>query len=422
MHALINDPLARRDIHTISIVGLAHGVSHFFHLMLPPLFPWLMRDFSLNYTQAGVLMTVFFVVSGIGQALAGFVVDRFGARRALFSGVGLLAVSGFLLGFASSYAGLATAAALAGLGNSVFHPADFTILNRCIAQPRLGHAFSVHGLSGNLGWAAGPVFMAGIATVAGWQAAAFAAGGIGLAMLAILGWQRSALEPGQENDTPSGGSHSAGKAASADGSALAFLRLLPVWLCFGYFVFTTAAFGFLQNYAPPALAGLYALSLGVATLGLTAYLIGGVAGMAAGGFLAARVDAGERIIVRALGVGASIALLLAAGWLPSWFVTPLMFAMGAAVGVAGPSRDLLVRRAAMSTTGAGAYGRIYGFVYSGLDIGLASAPLIFGPLMDAGRFALSFALIGALQAVAIFTAATVGSRVVPEHAKPARAA
>lgn len=103
-------------------------------------------------------------------------------------------------------------------------------------------------------------------------------------------------------------------------------------------------------------------------------------------------------------------------------MTPLMFAMGAAVGVAGPSRDLLVRRAAMSTTGAGAYGRIYGFVYSGLDIGLASAPLIFGPLMDAGRFALSFALIGALQAVAIFTAATVGSRVVPEHAKPARAA
>lgn len=422
MHALISDPFARRDIHTISVVGLAHGVSHFFHLMLPPLFPWLMRDFSLNYTQAGFLMTVFFVVSGIGQALAGFVVDRFGARRALFSGVGLLAASGFLLGLASSYAGLVAAAALAGLGNSVFHPADFTILNQRVAQPRLGHAFSVHGLSGNLGWAAGPVFMTGIATVAGWQAAAFAAGVVGVAMLALLGWQRRALDPAKETASAGGGTQSASKAVSANGSVFAFLGLLPVWLCFGYFVFTTAAFGFLQNYAPPALAGLYGVSPGVATLGLTAYLIGGVAGMAGGGFVAARIDAGERIIVRALGVGASIALLLAAGWLPSWSVMPLMFAMGAAVGVAGPSRDLLVRRAAMSTAGAGAYGRIYGFVYSGLDIGLAAAPLIFGPLMDAGHFALAFALIGALQAVAILTAATVGTRVAPAQAKSARTA
>jgi len=419
MRALINDPLARRDVHTISVVGLAHGVSHFFHLMLPPLFPWLMRDFSLNYTQAGFLMTVFFVVSGIGQALAGFVVDRFGARRALFGGVGLLAASGFLLGLATSYGGLTVAAALAGLGNSVFHPADFTILNRRVAQPRLGHAFSVHGLSGNLGWAAGPAFMAGIASVAGWQVAAFAAGGIGLVMLVLLGWQRGALDHGHEEAPHTGGAQPVREAAGPHGSTFAFLGLLPVWLCFGYFVFTTAAFGFLQNYAPPSLAGLYGLSLGAATLGLTAYLIGGVAGMAGGGFAAARSDAGERIIVRALGVGAAIALLLAAGWLPSWSVMPLMFAMGAAAGVAGPSRDLLVRRAAMSTAGAGAYGRIYGFVYSGIDIGLAAAPLIFGPLMDVGRFALAFALIGVLQAVAIFTAATVGARVSSERANTA---
>ena len=78
----------RHDAEIIGLVGLAHGTSHFFHLMLPPLFPWLMRDFSLSFTEAGLLMTVFFVVSGVGQAVAGFVVDRVGARPVLFFGIG----------------------------------------------------------------------------------------------------------------------------------------------------------------------------------------------------------------------------------------------------------------------------------------------------------------------------------------------
>src|SRR5688500_20265198 len=87
----------RRDAEVIALVGLAHGTSHFFHLMLPPLFPWLMRDFALSFTEAGLLMTVFFVISGVGQALAGFVVDRFGARPVLFFGVATLGVSGLVL-------------------------------------------------------------------------------------------------------------------------------------------------------------------------------------------------------------------------------------------------------------------------------------------------------------------------------------
>ncbi|MGB7988740.1 MAG: MFS transporter [Candidatus Methylophosphatis roskildensis] len=406
---LFKDPPARTDLHAISMVGLAHGVSHFFHLMLPPLFPWLMRDFSLSFTEAGALMTTFFVVSGVGQALAGFVVDRIGARRVLFGGIGLLAASGFVLAAAGSYAGLMGAAALAGLGNCVFHPADFTILNRRVSQPRLGHAFSVHGLSGNLGWAAAPLFMAGIAGMAGWRTAAVAAGCVGLGMLAVFWWQRVALELPQE--TPIASAMSNAGAAPQGNSAFAFLGLRPVWLCFGFFLLTTAAFGFLQNYAPPALGGLYGLSLAAATFSLTAYLVGGAIGMITGGFIAARSDAGERTIMLALGVGGLLALVLASGWPPGWSASALMLAMGAAIGVAGPSRDLLVRRAATSTLGANAYGRIYGFVYSGLDVGLAAAPMIFGPLMDKGEFSASFVLIALLQTLAILTAASVGARV-----------
>src|SRR5215471_16902396 len=135
----------RSDVEVISLVGFAHGTSHFFHLVLPSLFPWLMRDFGLNFTQAGSLTAAFFVVSGIGQALAGFVVDRFGAQRVLWGGIGLFSIAGIVLGSATSYGMLVAAAMLAGAGNSVFHPADFTVLNRRVSQPRLGHAFSVHG-------------------------------------------------------------------------------------------------------------------------------------------------------------------------------------------------------------------------------------------------------------------------------------
>ncbi len=74
----------------ISLVGFAHGTSHFFHFVMPPLFPWLMRDFGLTFTQVGATMTVFFVVSGVGQALAGFVVDRVGGFRVLAAGVAKL--------------------------------------------------------------------------------------------------------------------------------------------------------------------------------------------------------------------------------------------------------------------------------------------------------------------------------------------
>src|SRR5688572_14087286 len=165
----------RQDATVISLVGFAHGTSHFFHLMLPPLFPWLMSEYSLSYTQVGALMTVFFVVSGIGQALAGFLVDRWGAHRVLCFGVALLTCSGILVAVAPALWGLYLAAFVAGLGNSVFHPADFALLNHRVSQTRLGHAFSVHGLSGNLGWALGPLIMTAAATAFGWRTAGLAA-------------------------------------------------------------------------------------------------------------------------------------------------------------------------------------------------------------------------------------------------------
>lgn len=399
MTAAVLPPAANRDLETISLIGFVHGVSHFFHLLLPPLFPWLMEEFGLSFTGIGATMTIFFIVSGIGQAMAGFLVDRFGAARVLGAGIACFALAGVVLHFATGYPMLVGVAALAGLGNSVFHPADFTVLNRHVSQPRLGHAFSVHGLSGNLGWAAAPVFMTGIATAAGWRSAALGATLVALLALGLLYWRRQAIAD------PVG--YHANKHGPASGPAFAFLGSRAVWLCFLFFLLITAAFGAIQNFSSPILQALYGLSITTAAAALSTYLLGGAAGIVLGGFLAQKGEH-DRLIAGALSVAALLALLLAAGILPGWSILPLMAGIGFCTGIAGPSRDLLVRRAATARFGQAAFGRVYGFVYSGLDLGLASAPLIFGRLMDGRQFGEVLIGIAVLQALAIFAALRVG--------------
>ena len=394
-----------RDGQVIGLVGLAHGTSHFFHLMLPPLFPWLMQDFSLSYTDVGLLTSTFFVISGVGQALAGFAVDRVGAQRVLLFGVAALALSGAVLGLATSYPMLLVSAAIAGVGNSIFHPADFTLLNHRVSQPRLGHAFSVHGVSGNLGWAVAPIFMAGLTSVAGWHVAGFGAAAVGAAVLSLLWLCRGTLAYAADDVVTK--PVAAAQAEPATGS-LAFLSSVAVWLSFAFFLFTTMAFGILQNYSPAILSQVYGISLVAASGGLTAYLLGSGTGMLTGGFLATRAD---RIVAPALAFAALMAAILASGRMPALALWPLMACMGFGVGFAGPGRDLLVRRAATSRFGKSSFGRVYGFVYSGLDAGQALSPLVFGPLLDAGRFRQALVAVALLQLTALFTALRVGRQV-----------
>jgi MFS family permease len=409
MEAATTNPI-RQDAEIIGLVGIAHGTSHFFHLLLPPLFPWLMREFGLSFVQSGFLMTVFFVVSGVGQALAGFVVDRRGARPVLLFGIALFVVAGLLLRVADSYALLLTVAAVAGLGNSIFHPADFTLLNRSVSGPRLGHGFSVHGLAGNLGWAAAPVFMAGIAGLSNWRSAAFAAAGLAAGVWLLLWVRRASLAMPA---VP----HVKGQAGSLEGvlaqGPFAFLRSTPVWLCFFFFLFSTGSLGILQSYGPSVLNRLYGVGLDVATAGLVAYLIGSSIGTIAGGFAAARSENNDTVIAVVLAVAALLALVLANGAVPAWSIVPLMAAMGFGVGVATPNRDLLVRKSALARFGKVSFGRIYGFVYSGLDVGMAASPVIFGAVLDAGAFEAPLYGVAALQVAALLTALRVGVGIRP---------
>lgn len=387
----------RDDARVIGLVGLAHGVSHFYHLLLASLFPWLKPAFNLSYAELGLLMTVFFVVSGIGQALAGFVVDRVGARRVLFGGMALLGVAALVLAGANNYAMLLAGSMVAGLGNSVFHPSDYTLLNQRVSKARMAHAFSVHGISGNLGWAAAPVFLAGLATFSSWRTALLAASVIPFATLLLLFLNRAALYA----DPAPPKAH-----ASAEASSFGFLRLPAVWMSFGYFFLSAVALGGIQSFSSTGLVALYQVSLASAMTAYSVYMLASAGGMVLGGFMAAKAHNHDRTIAVAFTFAAALALVLASGAVPGWATTMMMGLMGMAVGIAGPSRDLLIRAAAP----ANATGRVFGVVYSGLDSGLAVGPLLFGALMDGGHPSWVFICIALFQVLSIATAVGVGGR------------
>ncbi|HLS57758.1 MAG TPA: MFS transporter [Zeimonas sp.] len=387
------------DARVISVVGIAHGVSHFFHLILPPLFPWLKDEFALSYSELGLLVTVFFVISGVGQSLAGFLVDRVGPVPVMLGAIALFAVAAAVLALAPGYAGLMLGAALAGVGNASFHPVDYSILNRKVSAPRLGHAYAVHGISGNLGWALAPVFVVTIARFTGWREAFAAASLLALLALVVVWLNRGALETPVHR-----GAQAAGSGRGLPGGTFDFLRLPAVWLSFGFFLAYAAALGGVQTFAPEAARLLHDVPLEWVALCLTVYMLASAGGTVVGGFLASEAARAERIIGVCFGIAALVAVSIA--WLPwpGWLVPALFGVMGVAGGIANPSRDMLIRRAAPP----GATGRVYGVVYSGLDVGMSVAPPVFGLMMDAQQPALVWLGIAFAQAMLIAGAFRAG--------------
>jgi len=389
----------RDDAAVMGLVGLAHCVSHFSQLLLPPLFPWLKDAFHASYAELGLLLTVFFVVSCSVQALSGFVVDRFGPRPILFGGIALLGAAAFGFAASTSYAAMLACVVVAGIGNGVFHPVDYTLLNRKIHPSRLGHAFSVHGITGSLGWALAPAMLVPIALAFSWRVALVSAGVLILAVLVVLVVNRSRLTIALATAAAPKPAHVEGKAAASFG----FLAIPAVWMCFGFFFLYAVVLGGIQAFAPEAARQLHAVPTRWAAMCLTFYMVAAAAGMVVGGFIASDPSRCERIVAIGFTVAAAIALTIGYAPIAPLAVPVLFAAMGLAAGVAGPSRDLIVKRSAPEN----ATGRVYGVVYSGLDIGQAFAPLVFAPLLDLHRAADVWLGIAIVQALMITTAVNV---------------
>ncbi len=375
----------RQDAHLIGLVGLAHMVSHFSQLLLPPLFPWLKDALNASYTELGALMTIFFVVSCIVQTLSGFWVDKYGPRPILFAGLALLGVAALGFSASTSYWMVAAFTVVAGVGNGVFHPVDYTLLNRKVSAKRLGHAYSTHGLTGSLGWALAPALLVPIALARSWQAAMLVAGVLIFIVWVVLFLQRGKLALETVATAP--------KPGAPPENSLAFLKIPAVWACFGFFFLYAIVISVIQAFAPEAARKLHEVPIGLAAACLTIYMVCNAGGMIAGGFMAANPERAERVVFGAFTVAAVIALSLGLVAMPAAAVPVLFGLMGFASGTASPSRDMLVKK----STPENSTGRVYGVVYSGLDIGQALSPLVFGMLMDRQLFSGVFIGLAAVQ-------------------------
>ncbi|MEO5764730.1 MAG: MFS transporter [Casimicrobiaceae bacterium] len=383
----------RRDARVIALVATAHSLSHFLQLALPPLFPLLRAEFDVSWTLLGALVGTFYVASGITQFAAGFAVDRAGARPVLLSGMSLAVGGTLLAALAPGPWWLFPAAAMMGTGNGVFHPADFAILNASVDPKRLGHAYSMHGVGGNLGYALAPIVSFGLGAAFGWRVALVAMGVIGLVVLGVLATQRAVLTSQRAPDA---------HAHTLRGSFALFVQP-AILLCFLYFVVQTTATIGLQTFLPAALNTGLDVPLVLATSAVTAYLLGGAAGIVAGGFLAVRTARHDRVAATGLFAGAALVALAATGAVPRPLILPLFVLVGIVLGATGPSRDLIVRNA----TPKGAAGRVYGFVYSGLDLGATLGPVWFGLMLDHDLAREMFYVIAALFLIAIASVVNV---------------
>lgn len=390
----------RKDAEVIGLIGLAHSSSHFYQLILAPLFPWLKLEFGFSYAELGFLMTIFFVISTLTQAVAGFWVDHSGPLKVLLFGLVSLCVSAIILSVSNGYLVLLLGSALAGLGNGVFHPSDYTLINRRVSSARIPHAYSMHGISGALGWAAAPAFLVSLTSLFGWRSALLGAALMVALIVGLLLVRRRTLLGSVEDQAQEKLNKKQQSAFS-----ISFLKLPAVWLCWGFFFLTALSLGGVQSFASAALRMLYDLPVALSTTAYSTYMLASAGGMFVGGFIAAKAKFPERVIMWAFILAGGLSVLISFVLVSGATVLILFTLMGFGVGMAGPSRDLMIRQA----TPKEASGRVFGIVYSGLDLGLALGPILFGMLMDWHQESLVFVMIAVFLWASLLTANRVVS-------------
>ena len=389
----------RGDVRVVGWISAGHFLSHYYQLVLPPLFPILLLEFGTGYTELGLMMSLMYATSGLAQTPAGILVDRFGPHRVLFAGLALLAGGIVLCSLSTSYWMMTAALMLSGLGNSVFHPADFAILSGRVSAQRLGRAFSMHMLGGTLGWAAAPGSVLLLVEFIPWRAAVCIVGAVGLAFTALMWLQRHDFAPATDRPSRTSPSRSPRETDAGLGVVLA----PAVLLCLAYFILLSLGLTAIQTFLPATLAALHETPLTVAGAALTAFLLGSGAGTVIGGMLADRFGAHDRIVAVGLTAAAAAILVVHAVGLSGAGLMTVVAISGFAAGMTMPSRDMLVRAAAPE----GARGRVFGFTYSGLEIGGALAPTAVGALLDGGHAGLVLPSVAGILVLTVMAALLV---------------
>jgi len=387
----ITAPQPSADTNLIGAVSAAHFMSHFYMLLLPPLFLFVRDDYGVSFTELGIALAVFNVVSAVFQTPAGFLVDRMSARNVLIVGLLMQVVAFAVVALTNSFWLLVAMFALAGLGNTVYHPADYALLSRHVRSERIGQAYSIHSFAGYAGTAAAPVCMLLMHSLWGWRGAFLASA---LVSVVIAGWLLTLRDEPTASATT--------RQSNGETAAWSLLLSEPILRNLFFYVLLAIFTGGIANYLVVALHALHGTAVDIGNTVLTAYLTASAIGVLAGGFVAARTT--RHVGVAAIGLSVATVLTLIIAFIDLSLV-PLFLLMvvgGFFSGAIVPSRDMIVRE----STPPGSFGKVFGFVSTGFNIGGTVAPMIFGMLMDLGSPRMVFIVVAAALLLCIATIVT----------------
>jgi len=377
------------DLKVISLISSGHCLSHVYQLALPNLFFLITVKEGFSIAELAILTSVFFAVSAVGQVIAGFMVDKHGARPILFLGFFLMAISISAFAFVHSYTAMLALSFLAGLGNSVFHPADYSILNGSITEKNVGKAYGVHGFGGLIGYAIAPYSMYLMGTNFGWRQTMLILGLIGLVVAALMWTQRNDLRDSVLDKGVSAGSVRQG---------IGILFKPATIFSFLFFCFMAMGSVGLMTLGPDALTAFLDLSRETASSTISLQLTGSLCGILIGGMVADRIVRHDMATAGIVTIGVLLLWTVPAFKPDNLALLISIFVVyGFAYGMAQPSRDMVVRSVAPS----GAAGKVFGFTYSGMDVGSSIAVGVFGYLLGGGQSQLVFILIGGFMMVGV---------------------
>lgn len=380
----------------VVIIAAAHFFSHFYILVLPPLFGPIARDLGVGAAALGIALAVFNITTMIFQPPLGFLVDRIGPGRVLIAGQITLALAIALIGVFPSFTMLLVLMAVAGIGNAVYHPADYAVLAHHVGRRWIGRAFGIHTFGGFAGFAVAPPVMVALTALLDWRQAFIITGTVGVLFgLFMLLW-RDALDPPSEADA----APAARKGEVHWRSSLALLSSRPVMVAVLFFILLTFFHTGYSAFTPIVLERTQDFALVAANLPLTVYLTTSAAGVLVGGLIADITGRHGLVVAVSCAVVALIAALEAGFALPLWLIVTLFGLAGLASGIVAPSRDILVRALAPADQ----MGKVFGVVTTGFNIGGLIAPPVFGLLIDAGA---PNAVFWLTAATALATAALV---------------
>ena len=396
----VNEDL-RGEFQVIGLVSFAHLLSHLYMLVLPPFFAQLRQDLGIDYMDLGLTITAYSVTTGLLQTPMGFLVQKYGGRRVLIGGLFVNSIAIGLVGFVSSYWQLMGLMFLAGLGSSVFHPADYSILNARVDPKRLGRALSVHALGGNLGFVVAPLIMVMLATFFNCRMATMAIGGVGVLLAGVMMGLSEVL--GDSGKTK-------GRAADSWKTLVSSPKIMLLFL---FYALSSAANCGMVYFSVVAFTGIYAIPAAVAATALTAYQVMSMIAVLPGGWLADRVKNTELLLCVCFLMSGGLVVIAGLGVAPFWIAIGLVGASGALRGLVNASRDVSVRHAATDVS----VGTLFGFVTTGYSGGQILGPPLYGWLLDIGHPQLVFWGSAAFSTLAIATMAT--TTIWPRGAKAA---